>query len=836
MSNLKLSVRRLLKSPFVSLVAIVSLALGIGANAAIFSLFDQMLLAPLPVEEPSRLVNLSAPGPKPGSQSCGNAGDCDDVFSYPMFRDLQRAPSGFSGMASHVEFSANVAFHGQTSNGEGLMVSGSYFPVLGLQPAIGRLLGPEDDRTIGGHFVTVLSYEYWMSRLGGSAAILNEPIIVNGQAMTIVGVAPRGFQGTTLGVKPELFVPITMRGQMVPGWQGFDNRRSYWMYVFARLKPGVSIEQARTAINVPYHGIIDSVEAPLQKGMSAQRLAKFRTKEVTVEPGQHGQSSMHGQVRAPLILLMAITGIVLLIACANIANLLLARGAGRASEMAVRLSLGASRAQLLRQLLTESALLAALGGAGSLLVARWTLALIAALLPAESAAILDFSLHWPTLLFAAVVAVVTGILFGMFPALHSTRPDLIAAIKGAAGQPSGSRSASRFRTALVTAQVALSMLLLISAGLFVKSLINVSRVNLGVRIENVVTFGVSPKLNGYDAARARSLFERTEDALGAVPGVSAVSAAVVPLLTGDNWGTGVNVQGFTKGPDTDNGSRYNEVGPAYFHALGMPLIAGREFTAADALGAPKVAIVNETFARKFNLGRDLVGKRMSDSAHSDSEPDTLDVEIVGLVQDAKYSEVKREVPPVFFRPYRQDATIGAITFYARTSSDPSQLLRAIPGLMARLDPNLPVENLKTLPQQVQENVFLDRMISTLAGAFAALATLLAAVGLYGVLAYTVAQRTREIGLRMALGADGRRVRGMVLAQVGRMTVVGGIIGVALALGLGFYARSLLFGLQEHDPMVVAAAVAALTAVALGAGYIPAMRASRIDPMNALRYE
>jgi predicted permease len=835
-SNLKLSLRRLLKSPFVSLVAIVSLALGIGANAAIFSLFDQMLLASLPVKDPGRLVNLSAPGPKPGSQSCGNAGDCEDVFSYPMFRDLERADSGFSGMAAHVGFSANIAFHGQTSNGESLMVSGSYFPVLGLQPAMGRLLAPEDDATIGGHFVAVLSYAYWMSRLGGSAAVLNEPVIVNGQSMTIVGVAPRGFEGTTLGVKPELFVPISMRGQMVPGWQGFDNRRSYWMYVFARLKPGVSIEQARTAINVPYHGIVDTVEAPLQKGMSAQRMAKFRTKEVTVEAGQHGQSSMHGQVRGPLILLMAISGIVLLIACANIANLLLARGASRAAEMAVRLSLGASRGQLLRQLLTESALLAALGGAGSLLVARWTLALIAGLLPAESAAVLDFSLHWPTLLFAAAVSVATGLLFGMFPALHSTRPDLIATIKGSAGQPSGSRSASRFRTALVTAQVALSMLLLISAGLFLKSLINISKVNLGVRIENVVTFGVSPKLNGYDPARTRSLFERLEGELAAVPGVSAVSAAVVPLLVGDNWGTGVNVQGFTKGPDTDNGSRYNEVGPGYLRTVGMPLIAGREFTAADALGAPKVAIVNQTFARKFNLGRDVIGKRMSESAHTESEPDTLDVEIVGLVQDAKYSEVKREVPPVFFRPYRQDAQIGAITFYARTASDPSQLLRAIPGLVARLDPNLPVENLKTLPQQVQEHVFLDRMISTLAGAFAALATLLAAVGLYGVLAYTVAQRRREIGLRMALGADGRRVRGMVLAQVWRMTAIGGVIGVALALGLGVYARSLLFELQAHDPMVVAAAVAALTLVALGAGYIPALRASRVDPMHALRYE
>ncbi len=836
MSNLKLALRRLSKTPFVSLVAIVSLALGIGANAAIFSLFDQMLLAPLPVTEPDRLVNLGAPGPKPGSQSCSRAGDCDAVFSYPMFRDVEKAPTAFSGIAGHVTLDANVAYHGQTFNGDGMLVSGSYFPVLGLRPALGRLLGPEDDAAIGGDPVVVLSYAYWANKLGASAAVLNDSIVVNGVSMTIVGVAPRGFDGTTLGVKPELFVPVTMREQMVPGWKVFDSRRSYWLYLFARLKPGASIEQARTAINVPYRGIVNDVEAPLQKGMSEQTMAKFRAKQVTVEAGQQGQSSLHADARAPLVLLLAITGIVLLIACANIANLLLARGAGRAAEMAVRLSLGASRWQLLRQLLTESLLLALLGGAGSLLVARWTLALIATLLPPQAAATLDFSLQWPAVIFTGALSILTGVLFGMFPALHSTRPDLIATIKGSAGQPSGSRSASRFRTSLVTAQVALSMMLLISAGLFVKSLINVSKVDLGLKIDNVVTFGISPELNGYEPARTRALFIRAEGELAAIPGVSAVSAARVPLLAGSNWGSSVSVQGFVKGPDTDTSSRYNEVGPGYFRALGVPLVAGREFAAGDAAGAPKVAIVNEAFAKKFNLGRDAVGRHMSDSLRSEPAAEILDVEIVGLVQDAKYSDVKRAVPPVFFRPYRQDEKMGSIHFYVRTSSDPSQLLRAIPGVVARLDPNLPVVNLKTLPQQVQENVFLDRMISTLAGAFALLATVLAGIGLYGVLAYTVAQRTREIGLRMALGADGRRVRGMVLGQVGRMTVVGGIIGVAAALGLGTFAQSLLFELQAYDPLVVVSAIAALALVALSAGYIPALRASRVDPMHALRYE
>ena len=832
MGNLKLAFRTLLKTPFVTAVAVVSLALGIGANAAIFSLFDQMLLRALPVAEPERLVNLAAPEPKPGSQSCNQAGDCDLVFSYPMFRDLERAQTVFTGIAAHRIFGANLAFNKQTMNGEGVLVSGSYFPVLGLRPALGRLLTPADDQVVGGHFVAVLSHSYWQTRLGANPAVLNEPIVVNGQTMTIVGVAPRGFEGTTLGSRPQVFVPITMRGLMSPGFDGFENRRSYWAYLFARLKPGVSIERARTAINAVYRPIIKDVEAPLQERMSDQTMARFKTKEIVVEEGRRGQSSVHGEARTPLILLFSITGIVLLIACANIANLLLARAAQRSMEMAVRLSLGASRPQLLAQLLTESVLLAVLGGAASLLVARWTLTGIAAMLPPEAATTLQLELRPAVVVFAAALSIGTGLLFGMFPALHSTRPDLVTTLRANAGQPSGARAAARFRTSLVTVQIALSMALLISAGLFIKSLVNVSRVDLGLKVDDVVTFGISPELNGYTPTRARALFQRVEEEIAAIPGVTGVSASLVPILSGSNWGTDVAVEGFKRDPDTDANARFNEIGPDYFRTLGVPLLAGREFNAIDALGTPKVAVVNEAFAKKFNLGREAVGKRIG----TGEDQDKMDIQIVGLVQNAKYSEVKQEMPPLFFTPYRQDSTVGSINFYVRTSLEPQQLLRTLPAVIARLDPNLPVENLKTMPQQVRENVFLDRMISTLSAAFAALATMLAAVGLYGVLAYTVAQRTREIGVRMALGADGRRVRGMVLRQVGRMTLVGGAIGVAAALGLGRAAQSLLFGLEGHDPLVVATAAVVLALVAFGAGYIPAARAARVEPMQALRYE
>jgi predicted permease len=831
MLNLKLALRTLFKTPFVTTVAVVSLALGIGANAAIFSLFNQILLRPLPVADPHRLVNLAAPGPKPGSQSCNNAGDCEAVFSFPMFKDLERVQGVFTGIAAHRLFGANLAYRGQTLSGDGMLVSGSYFSVLGLQPALGRLLGPGDDRIVGESDVVVLGHAYWQARFAASPGVLGDTLVVNGRHMTIVGVAPRGFAGTTLGSKPQVFVPITMRGFVQPGFDGFENRRSYWAYLFARLAPGVTVDQARAAINVPYRAIVNDVEAPLQEGMSDQTMARFRTREILVEEGRRGQSSMHREAKEPLILLLGVTALVLLIACANIANLLLARGATRAGEMAVRLSIGASRLRLVTQLLAEACVLAALGGVVGILVANWTLGVIASILPAEATAAIPFEIDATVLLFAGALALATGVLFGLFPALHATRPDLVATLKGQAGQPSGARAAARFRTSLATAQIALSMALLAAAGLFTKSLLNVARVDLGLRLDNVVTFGVSPELNAYTPERSRVLFERLEEDLAALPGVTGVTASMVPILSGNNWGGSVRVEGFEAGPDTDTGARFNEVGPGYFRTLGIPLMAGRDFTGADVLGATKVAIVNEQFARKFNLGRDAVGRRMASRG-----ADAFDIEIVGLVQNAKYSEVKGEVPPLFFRPYRQNERLGFLTFYVRTSLDPEEFLAHLPKAVARIDPNLPLENLRTMPQQIRENVFLDRFISLLSAAFAVLATVLAAVGLYGVLAYTVAQRTREIGLRMALGAAPARVRGMVLRQVGWMTLVGGAVGLAGGVGLGRLAQSLLFGLEGYDPAVFAGAAAILTLVALGAGFLPARRASKVDPMRALRYE
>lgn len=831
MRHVKLAVRMLLKTPLVTAVAIVSLALGIGANAAIYSLFDQMLLRPLPVPEPTRLVNLGAPGPKPGSTQCSQAGNCEQVFSYPMFRDLETRQTVFTGIAAHKSFGANLSIRNEPMVGQGLMVSGSYFNTLQLRPAAGRLLTVDDDKVIGANFVTVLSYDFWQEKLGGDPRVVGQSLLINGSTFNVIGVAPRGFDGTTLGARPIVYVPITMRSVLQATFKGYERRNNYWVYLFGRLKPGVSIEQARVALNGVYHPIISDVEAAEQKGMSDQTMKRFKAKSVILEPGKQGQSSVPAEAKTPLLMLFAVTGVVLLIACANIANLLLARGANRAMEMGVRLALGATRAQLMTQLLTESVILSLAGGVASLLVAQWTLSSIAALMPSEAAATLHFELQPSVVIFAALLAIVTGLLFGMFPALHSTRSDLITVIRAGAGQMTGGRAASRFRTTLVTVQIALSMALLIAAGLFLKSLNNISRVDLGLTLDSVSTFAVSPGRNGYDSTRTLVLLNRAEEALAAIPGVTAVTSSTVPILAGDNWGTDVRVQGFQSGPDIDSNSRLNEIGAGYFKTLGVTMLDGREFTLSDQRGATRVAIVNEAFAKKFNMGKDVVGKFMGQDGN-----DSLNIQIVGLVKDSKYSQVKDEIPPLFFTPWRQDPRTNSMNFYVRSSLPPEQIVKLIPAVMKQIDPTLPIEDVKTMPQQIRENIFLDRMISILSAAFAVLATLLAGVGLYGVLSYSVAQRTREIGVRMALGADGGRVRSMVLRQVSFMLLIGGGVGVAAALGLGHAAESILYQLKGYDPIVFVVAVALLALIALGAGFIPARRAALVDPMRALRYD
>ena len=822
--------RSLRKTPVLSLAAIVSLALGIGANAAIFSAFNRSLLQRLPVPSPEQLVTLSAPGEKRGRVSSSNSGGPEAVFSYPLFRDLERSQQAFTGLAAHWEIPANVGYRGRTSNDVALLVSGSYFPVLGVRPALGRLLGPSDDQTLGVHRVVVLSYGYWRTRFGEDPSILNDTLMVNGEPMTVVGVAPQGFRGTTPEDSPQLFVPLTMSAAIHSGYDDLESRSDHWLYLFARLKPGLTRDAAQSSMQAVFSGIMQNIERAQFKGTDRIR-ELYVSRPLILADGARGEQRYRAGMIPVFMLLFSSTGIVVLIACANIANLLLARGVARSGEFAVRLSLGATRGQLISQLLVESLALAVLGGAAGVIVGQALQGTIHSLFPGAGGTEpggVDSTL----LAFALGLSVATALIFGILPAWHATRVRVTTMAKTQTGVTSAGR-AGVLRSGLVASQIALALALLVVAGLFARSLVNIGRIDLGMQISNLTTFRVSPVLNGYTPERSQAFFQQIEEQIGAIPGVRSVSQSSLRLLEGSDSSANVSVQGFDAPPDADTDANTSLVGPRFFGTLGIPLIAGREFTSGDSAVSQPVAIVNEAFARKFNLGRNVVGTRMELGR---SDKPKFDIEIVGLIQDAKYSDVKEDIPPQFFLPYLQRDIRGAMTFYVRSSLETNEINRTISQVVASLDANLPIENLRSMEDQVRERSKDDVLLANISSGFAGLATLLAAVGLYGVLAYSVAQRTPEIGVRLALGADAARIRRMVFRHVGQLMLVGVAVGLAGAVVLGRLAASILFRVESLDAPVMSAATAVVVAVALAAAMVPALRASRIDPAVALRAE
>jgi predicted permease len=832
LNDVRYALRGFALRPLFAIVVVLTLALGIGVNTAMYSIFEQVLLRPLPVHEPDRLVNLSSQNLGHGNVSCNNAGDCGAVFSYPMFRDLERLDGPFTGIAAHRYVDANIAFGAHTDAGFAMLVSGSYFPVLGLVPALGRLLGPGDDAVDGEAAAVVLGHEYWQNGLGADPAIIGKTLIVNGKPLTIVGVVPPTFHGTTINQRVQVYVPITFRWSSTPGSiPNHDNRGHRWAYLFGRLKPGISLQQASAEINTGYRAIINDVEAPQITGFSEQDLAAFRAKTLILEPGARGQTGLRSYAQAPLTVLVVATSIVLLIACVNVANLMLVRGSGRAGEIAVRTSLGASSRRIIGLLIVEVLLLASFAAVASApltLAALWG---IGALLPSFATSMFQTGLDPTAIEITAALALVSALLFGLSPALRLVRSSPAQMLRTDGGRATGGRAAARFRAVLTTTQIALSMALLVLAGWFARSLMNATHVDVGIRADSLVTFAVAPERNGYAPSRANALFAQLETEFAAVPGVTAVASSVVPLLANSNWNNNVAIEGVDTRPGIDATVSLNYVSPRFFGTVGMPLVAGRDFTEDDATDRPKVAIVNERFLEKFGLGRDAVGKRMSVG-----QDGPRDIEIVGIVGNAKYSEVKDPTPAQVFGPRMQSFPPGSLNFYVHATAEPLVLRKAIEQVLARLDPNLPIMDLRTMRQVLNENLFVDRFMSTLALVLAALATLLASLGLYGVLSYGVAQRTRELGLRLALGAAPERVRSLVLRQVAWMATIGGALGLAAAMVLGRAARSLLFELPPSDPAVLSLAVLALGAVVLAAGYLPARRASQIDPVVALRSE
>jgi putative ABC transport system permease protein len=831
--DLRYAVRQLAKSPLFTGIVVLTLALGIGANAAIFSLMDQILFRELPVVDPDRLVVLSAPGPNQGSSHSNN--NSVDPISEPMFRDFQEKASAFKGVLAYFPTAAHLGVSGETERADTLLVSGSYFDVLGVKPALGRLISADDDKTRGAHPVVVLGYGYWQRRFAADPSVIGKSVTLNGQPMSVIGVAPRGFEGVEVGNSTDLFVPLMMQEQVITIWKALGERRVMWLTVMARLADGTSLDQARVGVDVLYKQILAEEMAQIT-AKSARFREGFLKKSLVITPGARGVSDLRGQSQTTFFVLMGMVGLVLLIACANVANLLLARASTRQREVAVRLALGARRSVLLRQFLAESVLLALLGGTAGLLVSSWAGSLILRALPGENTArVLRAEPDLRVAAFAIALSLVTGLLFGLLPALQATRPDLFTSLRTEAGSVLGAAGPLRFRKALVIAQVALSLLLLIGAGLFARSLHNLNALNPGFQPESLLAFSVDPSLNGYDDAHRVALLTRILDDLQAEPGVRSVSLAEVPLMTNSGWSSTVEVEGYESKDGENMNPQFNSVGPGFFKTLGMRLVAGRELADSDVAQAPRVAVVNEAFVRYFYKDRassDALGRTFK-MGRRDSDPP---ITIVGVVQDGKASSLKEETRRYVYRPYAQITDLGQMTYYARTGSDVEALSGRIRSLVRAADSGLPVTDMKTMKAQIGESLFVERMTAGLSAAFGLLATALAALGLYGVMSFAVARRTREIGIRMALGAERRPVVALVMAEVATLAGIGIAIGLPAAWAFGRAISAQLFGLSPHDPLTAGLATVTLLGVALLAGFVPAHRASRVDPMIALRYE
>jgi predicted permease len=829
-SDVKFALRNLWRNKLFTFVAVASLALGIGANTAIFTLVDQLLLRLLPVQNPEQLVMIWTTGPHMGS----NRGT--HMASYPMYQDFQQKAEAFSSVFCRRETSLSVSFGGETERVDGELVSGNYFQALGVKSAIGRVFTPEeDDRVYKGHPVVVLSYSYWTTRFAADPKVIGQKMLVNNYPMTVVGVSAAGFHGVDPAKSPQIRVPVQMKPLMTPGWDDIGDRRSQWVQVFARLKPGFTLESAKASLQPLLSNILrDEAGRPELKNASKYNMDRFLQRKILMEPAGSGFSQVRRDYGTALIVLMCMVGLVLLIACFNVANLLIARAVARQKEIAVRLAVGASKWQLLRQLLVESLTLSIAGGVAGLFLAIAMIRTLLHFLPPDDAPMtLSATPDARILAFNAALAIITGLLFGLAPAAQMLRVDLWNTLKEVVGAVSGTGGGVRFRKALVMAQVAFSFLLLAGAGLFVRTLINLKQTNAGFHeLENLVTFQLDPALNGYTNTRMETFYRQLMENIRALPGVKTASYNIVAVLQGGEWDSTMSVEGHTIKDGEDMQAFMNGVSSDYWKTMGIPLVAGRDFQQGDGTDTRKVAIVNEKFATHFFGHENPLGRHI---AFGD-KPKKLDIEIVGVTGNTLYEGPRDGVHRQVFLPYLHVDYPAGITVYVRTAMDPTSMYAALRRTVQSLDPALPVYQMKTLERQLDETLSTERLIATLSAGFGVLATLLAAIGLYGVMAFVVARRTKEIGLRMALGAAQGEVVWMVLRETLVLVGVGLAIGVPSALLLSKYVSAQLFRVKPTDLGAAAAALVVLSLVAVGAGFLPARRASEIDPIQALRYE
>ena len=834
-TDLRLAIRSLTRTPAVTLVAVASIALGIGATTAVFSLLDQVTLRTLPVARAGELVQLSAKDTESYGGGIGNGSE----LSWPVFVELRDCGAGVDSLFGRVWSSLHVGHAGRTERVTGELVSGTYFPALGLTPAAGRLLTAADDRTPGGHPVAVLGHEYWQQRFGGRADIVGQAITVNGHPLTVVGVAPRGFFGLEMATPADVFVPLTMQPQMGPPWLKLENRRFRWVQVYGRVAPGTTLEAARARLQPTYAAILaEEARDVAFSGASAETRARFLAGRLEVLWAPQGQALLRETLARPLQLLMAVAAGVLLIACANVANLLVARGVARQRELALRVALGASRARLAALLLTEAGALAMAGSVVGLGLASWGVALLVALFADGSVATMVATTPDARVLaFTAGLTALTALAAGLAPAWRAAPGALAPALKGTGGAVL--REQPRLRRTLVIIQVALSFLMLAGAGLFVRSLANLQRAPAGLVVDRVASFRVSPGAAGYTPVRSRAFAETLMARLRTLPGVQSAGLAGIGILEGGGWSMDFTIEGHTPEPGNAPTPWVNAVTPGFFEALRIPLRSGRglddrdrRLPAADEPGQPyRHAVVNETFVARYLQGRSPIGRHIGIGANPGTP---MPIEIVGVVGDTKYSGLREEARPQVFLSMLEADGIGDATFYVRTTGDPDALAGVVRREVAALDSSLAVFDVASLDERLSRSLRNERLLASLSAAFASLATLLAMVGLYGVMAYTVSKRVREIGIRMALGARASRVAGGVVREAGVLVAAGLAIGASLAWWAGRFVESQLYEIAPADPTTLTAAGLSLLLVGVLAASVPARRAARVSPMQALR--
>jgi predicted permease len=827
--DLRYGFRLVRANPGFTAAAVLSLALGIAANTSIFTLVDQVLLRLLPVENPRQLVQFRMEGGRFGNQN----GDGLHTFSYPLYVAFRDKNTVFSGLTGQVTAPVSLVSGDRGQVVDSGWVSGNFFQVLGVKPHIGRLLTVEDDRPSDGAPVVVLQYDFWQARYEGRQDVIGSTIRLNGAPFTIVGVAAQEFEGTNPGLLTQLWAPVNARNALIPDWRDtLENERSAWFYLFARLKPGFTLDQAQAEMRLVH----DQQKREELRGEFFAKFPdntdRFLRQTMTLIPASRGMSAIRRNFEQPLIVLQWLVGMVLLIACTNVAGLLLAQASARQREIAIRSALGARRAQVVRQLFVESSMLALAGGVAGLFLSVWLTRGLVRFLPYNQEVMsLSTTPDARILLFTTVVTLITAFAFGLLPAFRGSNIPASAVLKDGAGSVTGNREHVRLRKAFVALQVSASLVLLIGAGLFVRTLDNLRHVDLGFTTDNVVMFAVSPATR-YEPARKLQLYRTLMESLGTVPGVRAVGANTTRLLTGGRWDSGITITPTTPINERVPVSFFNAVTPGYFEALGIPVTMGRDFSWNDWGGSRMLALVNQSLATRYFSGTQAVGQRLGQGR---AVP--MNIEIIGVFGNARYHDVRGEIPvQTFVNMDSRIDLVNAINVYARIQGDPRAIMPLLRQQVGRVDSDLVISEMRMMDEQVNRRLANERMLSFLSAGFAVLATILAVIGLHGVLAFVVARRTREIGIRVALGAQRHGVVRLVVREMLMMILLGIVTGTAAAYLAGSYVETQLFGVKASEWSVFAVGVLTLLTAALVASLAPALRASRIDPMRALRQE